>query len=57
VIGGLITSTLLTLLVVPAMFSLVEDIERWAGPRMMRLIGAQGAAAPEDPAVNDPRGA
>ena len=57
VIGGLITSTLLTLLVVPAMFSLVDDIERWAGPRIMRLIGAQGEAAPADPAVNDPRGA
>jgi HAE1 family hydrophobic/amphiphilic exporter-1 len=57
VIGGLITSTLLTLLVVPAMFSLVDDIERWAGPRIMRLIGAQGEAAPAGPAVNDPRGA
>jgi hydrophobe/amphiphile efflux-1 (HAE1) family protein len=57
VIGGLITSTLLTLLVVPAMFSLVDDIERWVGPRIMRLIGAQGEAAPAGPAVNDPRGA
>jgi predicted RND superfamily exporter protein len=35
VIGGLITSTLLSLLVVPAVFTYVDDIEHWAG-RMAR---------------------
>jgi hypothetical protein len=56
VIGGLITSTLLTLLVVPAMFTLVDDIERWIGPRLMKLI-SPGDAAPRtvDDPVNDPR--
>jgi len=31
VIGGLITSTLLSLLVVPAVFTYVDDIEHWFG--------------------------
>jgi predicted RND superfamily exporter protein len=35
VIGGLITSTLLSLLVVPAVFTYVDDAEHWAG-RMAR---------------------
>jgi Cu/Ag efflux pump CusA len=29
VIGGLITSTLLSLLVVPAVFTYVDDVEQW----------------------------
>jgi multidrug efflux pump subunit AcrB len=36
VIGGLLLSTLLTLLIVPPSFSLAEDIERWLGPRLSR---------------------
>jgi len=35
VIGGLITSTLLSLLVVPAVFTYVDDIEHWFG----RMVG------------------
>jgi multidrug efflux pump subunit AcrB len=31
VIGGLMTSTLLSLLVVPAVFTYVDDIEHWFG--------------------------
>lgn len=38
VIGGLITSTVLTLVIVPAMFSLVDDVERWIGPRALRWL-------------------
>jgi predicted RND superfamily exporter protein len=37
VIGGLITSTLLSLLVVPAVFTYVDDIEHWLG-RMGRKL-------------------
>jgi multidrug efflux pump subunit AcrB len=37
VIGGLITSTLLSLLVVPAVFTYVDDIEHWLG-RMARKL-------------------
>jgi multidrug efflux pump subunit AcrB len=38
VIGGLLTSTVLTLLIVPAVFTLVDDVERWVGPRFRRLL-------------------
>lgn len=47
VIGGLITSTVLTLIIVPAVFSLVDDLERWLGPRFRRYLtssAAEGAA-------------
>jgi predicted RND superfamily exporter protein len=37
VIGGLITSTLLSLLVVPAVFTYVDDIEHWFGRQTQRL--------------------
>jgi multidrug efflux pump subunit AcrB len=36
VIGGLILSTLLTLLIIPPSFSIAEDIEHWLGPRLRR---------------------
>ncbi len=36
VIGGLILSTLLTLVIVPASFSLAIQVEGWLGPRMRR---------------------
>ncbi len=36
VIGGLIMSTILTLVIVPASFSLAVDIESWLGPRLRR---------------------
>ena len=38
VIGGLILSTLLTLLIVPPSFSIAEDIEDWLGPRLRRWL-------------------
>jgi hydrophobe/amphiphile efflux-1 (HAE1) family protein len=38
VIGGLITSTALTLVVVPAVFTLIDDIERWIGPKFGRVL-------------------
>ncbi len=38
VIGGLILSTLLTLVIVPASFSVAIDIEGWLGPRLMRRL-------------------
>jgi multidrug efflux pump subunit AcrB len=42
VIGGLITSTALTLVIVPSMFSLVDDLERWMAPRFARLLTSSG---------------
>ncbi|RJF93309.1 efflux RND transporter permease subunit [Sphingomonas cavernae] len=38
VIGGLLVSTVLTLLIVPATFSLAIGIERWVGPRLRRRL-------------------
>jgi multidrug efflux pump subunit AcrB len=39
VIGGLIFSTMLTLVLVPAYFSLAIDIEQWIGSRFHKLLG------------------
>ncbi|HTB29758.1 MAG TPA: efflux RND transporter permease subunit [Steroidobacteraceae bacterium] len=46
VIGGLATSTFLTLIVVPAVFTLFDDIERWMAPRAAKLL-----AEPDLPAT------
>jgi multidrug efflux pump subunit AcrB len=50
VIGGLVTSTLLTLVIVPAVFTVFDDIERWMAPKAGKLLAdpagrAVGAAA------------
>jgi len=47
VIGGLITSTLLSLLVVPAVFTYVDDAESLLGRLVRRLRGVR-------PAVQEP---
>jgi multidrug efflux pump subunit AcrB len=39
VIGGLITSTVLSLLVIPAVFTFVDDGEHWLGRMLKRLRG------------------
>jgi multidrug efflux pump subunit AcrB len=47
VIGGLITSTLLTLVIVPAVFTVFDDVERWIGPIAGRLLAEHdGTTAP-----------
>jgi multidrug efflux pump subunit AcrB len=38
VIGGLLTSTVLTLVVVPAVFTILDDLERWLAPRASKLL-------------------
>ena len=38
VIGGLIFSTMLTLLLVPAYYSIAIDMEQWVAARFSRLI-------------------
>ncbi|MEA3065074.1 MAG: hypothetical protein QOJ27_1520 [Sphingomonadales bacterium] len=42
VIGGLILSTVLTLVIVPAGFSLADSFERWLGPKVGRLLTYKG---------------
>jgi hypothetical protein len=57
VIGGLITSTLLTLVIVPAVFTLFDDVERWAGPRAARLLsGASADVEQEAPQLTAEQG-
>jgi Cu/Ag efflux pump CusA len=45
VIGGLVTSTLLSLLVVPAVFTYVDDAKEWL-TRAFRRRGVEDATAP-----------
>ncbi len=44
VIGGLAASTLLTLVVVPAVFTVFDDIERWMAPRARKLLAQPGVS-------------
>ncbi|HVI34515.1 efflux RND transporter permease subunit [Phenylobacterium sp.] len=52
VIGGLITSTLLSLVLVPVVYRFVDDFENWVRPRLGKLVTPREAAplrpAPED---------
>ncbi len=46
VIGGLITSTFLSLLVIPVVFTYVDDMSRWVGRRLHPAAGHDGLSAP-----------
>jgi multidrug efflux pump subunit AcrB len=46
VIGGLITSTMLTLVIVPAVFTLFDDVERWMAPKAGKLLANQAVPRP-----------
>ena len=51
VIGGLITSTVLSLVLVPVVYEFVDDFEQWLKPKLARLITpvhAPVVAAPDD---------
>jgi HAE1 family hydrophobic/amphiphilic exporter-1 len=51
VIGGLITSTILSLVLVPVVYEFIDDFENWLKPRLARFItprDAPRAFAPED---------
>ncbi|MGE7207649.1 efflux RND transporter permease subunit, partial [Sphingomonas sp. NPDC019816] len=58
VIGGLTMSTLLTLLIVPAAFSLAVGLERWIGPRLGRrlLTYKPGDEQGSGPVIDGPAG-
>jgi multidrug efflux pump subunit AcrB len=49
VIGGLLLSTVLTLLIVPAGFTLADDMERWIGPRLSRWLTNGGEGQEKQP--------
>ena len=46
VIGGLITSTLLSLLVIPAVFTGVDDVGQWFGRMLRRVRGRDAETSP-----------
>ncbi|MFM9829264.1 MAG: efflux RND transporter permease subunit [Sphingomonas sp.] len=65
VIGGLILSTVLTLVIVPATFSLAVGVEEWLGPRLSKRLltyrpGDDGATVvgyrDGGPAIDNPAG-
>jgi HAE1 family hydrophobic/amphiphilic exporter-1 len=45
VIGGLITSTILSLVLVPVVYEFVDDFEHWLAPRLGRLVTPRLAPA------------
>jgi HAE1 family hydrophobic/amphiphilic exporter-1 len=49
VIGGLITSTLLSLVLVPVVYEFVDDFERWLVPKLGRLITPRAPELAADP--------
>ncbi|RYX94589.1 MAG: efflux RND transporter permease subunit [Comamonadaceae bacterium] len=44
VIGGLVTSTFLSLLVIPVVFTVVDDLQQWSSRKFRRLLGHEKAA-------------
>jgi len=55
VMGGLITSTCLTLVIVPAAFSVVDDLERWLAPKIGRVLTARPPAPQPTAPSSGPR--
>ncbi len=51
VIGGLVTSTALTLVMVPAAFTWMDDLERWLGRKIGQRIVNEAPAVPAPQAV------
>jgi multidrug efflux pump subunit AcrB len=49
VIGGLITSTALTLVIVPALFTVIDDIEQWLAPKFGRVLSSRAAPVRPQP--------
>jgi HAE1 family hydrophobic/amphiphilic exporter-1 len=50
VIGGLITSTVLSLVLVPVVYEIVDDVERWLQPKLARWTTPREAPANAVPA-------
>jgi HAE1 family hydrophobic/amphiphilic exporter-1 len=53
VIGGLITSTLLTLFVVPVMYTFLDDFGRWVSSRLTSAAEHEAHGALPEPAIGD----
>jgi len=48
VIGGLVTSTLLALVMVPVIYEIVDDIEHWLVPKLGRFVTPRDAPPPSE---------
>jgi HAE1 family hydrophobic/amphiphilic exporter-1 len=48
VIGGLISSTVLSLVLVPVVYEIVDDFERWLSPKFSRFV-TQKSPGDDDP--------
>jgi HAE1 family hydrophobic/amphiphilic exporter-1 len=48
IMGGLISSTVLTLIVVPAAFSFIDRFRVWSNHKLKRLVGATDTEALKD---------
>jgi HAE1 family hydrophobic/amphiphilic exporter-1 len=55
VIGGLLTSTLLSLIVVPSVFTLMDDFQHWIGGHLSRLVTSGPQDAVEIPSARTRR--
>ena len=53
VIGGLITSTLLTLFVVPVMYTILDDVGRWVSSRLTSAADHDAGGHMPEPAIGD----
>ena len=51
VIGGLMTSTVLSLVMVPVVYEMIDDFEHWLTPRLARFVTPR--EAPPVPAPDD----
>jgi HAE1 family hydrophobic/amphiphilic exporter-1 len=49
VIGGLMTSTILSLVLVPVVYEFIDDFEQWLRPRLARLITPREQPLPAAP--------
>jgi HAE1 family hydrophobic/amphiphilic exporter-1 len=50
VIGGLITSTALSLVMVPVIYEMIDSFEQWLSPRLGRLVTPRDLPKGETPA-------
>jgi HAE1 family hydrophobic/amphiphilic exporter-1 len=51
VIGGLISSTALSLVLVPVVYELIDELEGWIVPRLGRLTTPRGSDEAKDPVL------
>lgn len=54
IIGGLISSTLLTLVVVPAAYSFIDRFRVWSHSKLSKIFGVHKASADELALLDEP---